>query len=61
MFYSIEMVKKLGYENLDDFTSDFIKQHRESKSIFIGWRANGVYVDYDYDSEVGVQNIGYDE
>lgn len=58
MFYSLTTVNKLGYETLDDFVEEFINQYKDSKSIFVKWETNGVFLDYDYDSTVCVPNIG---
>lgn len=47
MFYSKEMIKMLGYESVDDFVMDYINKH---KNCCVRYMSNGVYLDYDFDS-----------
>lgn len=56
MFYSKEMIKNMGYESIDDFVHDYVKKY---KNCCVRFHPNGVYLDYDFDSQVGIENIGY--
>lgn len=47
MFYTNEMIKRLGYETVKDFVTDYINKY---KNCSIRYMPNGVYFDYDFDS-----------
>jgi hypothetical protein len=47
MFYSNEMISSLGYKSMEEFISDYVKKH---KNCCIVYTSNGVYLDYDFDS-----------
>lgn len=47
MFYSIEMINSMGYKSIEDFVYDYIKRH---KNCCVRHMYNGVYLDYDFDS-----------
>lgn len=49
MLYTYAMIKKLGYETVADFVVDYVGKH---KNCCIQYTNDGVYVDYDFDSEV---------
>ena len=49
MFYTSEMINKLGYESIDSFVENFIKKH---KNCCIVYTPNGVYLNYDFDSNI---------
>ena len=57
MFYSIKFINDLGYKSIEEFVEDFMKRHN---NCFISYKPNGVYLSFDYDSEVGMPNLGYD-
>lgn len=56
MFYSKEDIKALGYENEIAFVVDYGKKHGNMIAQF---SSNGVYLDFDFDSQGGVHNIGH--
>ena len=47
MFYSKEMIKNLGYESVEEFVMGYVKKY---KNCIIRYVANGVYLNYDFDS-----------
>lgn len=47
MFYTIEMINSLGYKSVEDFVKDYVKK---CKNCCIRYMPNGVYLDYDFDS-----------
>lgn len=55
MFYSNEMIVDMGFADVDDFVSDYVRQHPNCCIMFV---ANGVLADYDFDSELGLSNAG---
>ena len=55
MFYSNEMIKNMNYESVEDFVKDHVRKHKNSVIKFI---FDGVYFDYDYDSEERTSNFG---
>jgi hypothetical protein len=57
MFYSKEMIDALGYESIEKFVENCVKEH---KNCCIRYMHDGVYLDYDFDSELSISNLGYD-
>ncbi len=47
MLYTNEMIKNLGYELVEDFIADYVNNH---PNCCIRYMSNGVYLDYDFDS-----------
>lgn len=47
MFYSNEMISSLGYKSMEEFISDYVAKH---KNCCIRYIPNGVYIDYNIDS-----------
>lgn len=47
MLYTNEMIKNLGYEFIEDFIEDYINNH---PNCCIRYMPNGIYFDYDFDS-----------
>ena len=47
MFYSKEMIKNLGYKSVEEFVMCYAKKY---KNCSIRYVANGVNLNYDYDS-----------
>ena len=47
MFYSKQMIERLGYESVDEFVKDYIDKY---KNCCIRYMSDGVYIDYDFDS-----------
>lgn len=47
MLYTNEMIKNLGYESVEEFVADYIKKY---KNCCIRYTPNGVYLNYDFDS-----------
>ena len=56
MFYTNEMIKNLGYESKGQFIDDYISKHG---NCIIRFDDNGVYTAYDWDTSLGMSNIGY--
>lgn len=56
MFYSKEMIKSMGYASIEDFVCDYVSQY---KNCYVRYMPDGVYCDYDLDSQVGIEHIGY--
>lgn len=55
MFYSNETIADMGYADVDDFVCDYVRKHPNCSIMFV---SNGVLADYDFDSELGLQNAG---
>ena len=49
MLYTYSMIKNLGYETTAEFIVEYASKH---KNCCIQYVNDGVYVDYDFDSEV---------
>lgn len=49
------MIKQLGFKSVDEFVADFVSKH---PNCIIHYRFDGVYCDYDLDSELGINNAG---
>ena len=47
MFYSKEMIKRLGYESIDDFVTDYINTY---KNCCVRYMPDGVCLYYDFDN-----------
>lgn len=47
MFYSKEMIERLGYKSIDEFVKDYINKY---KNCSVRYMPNGVYLAYDFDS-----------
>lgn len=56
MFYSLDMIERMGYKYIADFVSYIVKVYRYNCSI--QYANNGVYVYSDFDSMCGYENIG---
>ena len=56
MFYTNEMIKNLGYESKEQFIDDYIAKHG---NCIIRFDDKGVYAAYDWDTSLGMSNIGY--
>lgn len=56
MFYTLEMVQQMGFNNLDEFVADFVFRHPNSCVRFC---PNGVSVHYDFDSEPAMACMEY--
>lgn len=54
MFYTNETIEKLGYESREQFVDDFMSKYI---NCTIGFYSNGVYADYDFDTNVGWHDI----
>lgn len=52
MYYTKEMIEKLGYLNVKDFAIDTIKCHKNC--IITNYNSDGIYISYDLDSEAGL-------
>lgn len=57
MFCSKEMINKLGYESVEKFVNDYSKKFNNCCVSY----ADGVYFNCDFDTQLGVPNIGFDE
>lgn len=55
MLYTNGMIKQLGFKSVDEFVADFVSKH---PNCIIHYRFDGVYCDYDLDSEPGINNAG---
>lgn len=51
MFYSAEMINKLGYDSIENFVYDYLRQH---PNCCVRYKSNGVYLNYDLDSQLGI-------
>lgn len=47
MFYSKEMINRLGYESVEEFVRDYVSKY---KNCCIRYYPNGVYLDYDFET-----------
>ncbi len=56
MFLHVNFIKMLGFKSIDDFVEVFVKEH---VNYCIMYKPDGVYVDYDFDSNNGIDNKGY--
>lgn len=56
MFYSIEIIKNMGFETVSDFVEHFMNNY---SNCVVRGRPDGVYVDYDFDSQSGLPNAEY--
>ena len=56
MLYNKEMINKLGYKSEEEFVEDQVKRYG---NCCIRYTPNGIYVDYDFDTQSGIPNIGY--
>lgn len=54
MFYSFDVINKMGYKCVADFVSYIVKAYRFNCSI--QYTDNGVYVYSDFDSMYGCEN-----
>ena len=52
MFYNKQMIADLGYESVDEFVIDYLNKH---ENCCVRWHPNGVYLDYDFDSQHGIE------
>lgn len=59
MFYSFDMIEKMGYKYIADFVSYIVKVYRYNCSI--QYTDNGVFVCGDFDNMSGYKNIGSNE
>ena len=55
MFYTNEMIKHLGYKSIEEFVADYVKEHCNCS---VRWIPSGVVLNYDFDSQMGVENRG---
>ena len=55
MFYSEEEIRKFGYDSIEQFVEEYVSRY---KNCCIIYRSNGVYLDYDYDTNFGFSNDG---
>ena len=56
MFYSKEDIQRMGYNSIDEFVKEFVFNHT---NCYIKYINNGVYLDYDADSQPAFNNYGY--
>ena len=49
MIYTNEMIQNIGYESVEKFVEDYTKKY---KNCCIRYMPNGVYLDYNFDSNV---------
>lgn len=58
MFYSQEMIKDIGYKSIEEFVCDYVEKYH---NCCIRYCPNGVFLDYDFDSQVSIEWIGYNQ
>ena len=52
MFYSKELIKRFGYESLEEFVKNYVSEH---DNCCIRYSHDGVYLDYDFDSQRSIE------
>ena len=55
MIYTLDMVQSIGFETIESFVEDFISRH---SNPYIKYVPGGVSVDYDFDTQPGLEWMG---
>lgn len=58
MLYTNEMIRELGFDNVDDFVADYTRRIG-SQGYCVRYCPDGVIIDYDYDTCLGTPWYGY--
>lgn len=58
MYYDRKMIANMGFDSVDSFVKDFVKQHPNCVIRFV---PGGVYCDYDFDTQPSLSWAGATE